>query len=68
VQEIIRASSRGAADNVVFDLTGNVYDDAGNWLGSLTGHLRTLAVVLTVSKRLSMDNYLINNDIKTTLT
>jgi RHS repeat-associated protein len=36
LHEIKKAAGRGPADNVVFDMTGNVYDEYGNWLGSLT--------------------------------
>jgi hypothetical protein len=36
LHQIKPQTGHGAADNVGFDLTGNVYDDLGNWLGSLT--------------------------------
>jgi RHS repeat-associated protein len=36
LHDIKKSAGLGPADNVVFDLTGNVYDKGGNWLGSLT--------------------------------
>jgi hypothetical protein len=40
------------ADDVVFDLTGNVYDSGGNWLGSLTAggkwHMATKKQVFAI--------------------
>jgi RHS repeat-associated protein len=36
LHDIKKSANLGPADNVVFDLTGNVYDKGGNWLGSLT--------------------------------
>lgn len=36
LHEIKRSAGFGAADNVIFDLSGNVYDQAGNLIGSLT--------------------------------
>ena len=37
LHEIKKASGRGGADNVIFDMTGNVYDPiTKEWLGSLT--------------------------------
>jgi hypothetical protein len=37
LHEIKKAAGRGPADDVLFDLTGNVYDpDTRQWLGSLT--------------------------------
>ena len=37
LHQIKAAAGRGAADNVLFDLSGGVYDPVtGTWLGSLT--------------------------------
>ena len=37
LHDLKAAHGRGADDNVLFDLTGNVYDpDTREWLGSLT--------------------------------
>ena len=37
LHEVKRSSGRGPNDNVIFDMTGNVYDpDTREWLGSLT--------------------------------
>ena len=36
LHQIKAATGRGPADNVIFDLTGNIYDELGNWIGSLT--------------------------------
>ena len=37
LHDIKSAAGRGAADNVIFDLTGNVYDPATrSWLGTMT--------------------------------
>lgn len=37
LHEIKKAMGRGGADNVVFDLTGNIFSpETGAWLGSLT--------------------------------
>lgn len=36
LHEIKHATGRGGADNVIFDLSGGVYDEAGYFLGSLT--------------------------------
>jgi hypothetical protein len=34
--EIKAAAGHGTADNVIFELTGNIYDRLGHWIGSLT--------------------------------
>jgi len=36
LHQIKPETGHGASDNVIFDLSGNVYDQSGNWLGSLT--------------------------------
>ena len=36
LHQIKRAAGLGGADSVTFDLTGNVYDQFGVWIGSLT--------------------------------
>ena len=36
LHEIKAAAGHGAADNVIFDLTGNIYEQDRNWIGSLT--------------------------------
>jgi RHS repeat-associated protein len=36
LHDIKRTAGHGPADNVIFDLTGNIYDQIGNWIGSLT--------------------------------
>jgi len=36
LHQIKDAAFHGGADNVIFDLTGNVYDELGNLIGSLT--------------------------------
>jgi len=36
LHKIKQLSGRGGADNVIFDMTGNVYSKSGEWIGSLT--------------------------------